>query len=98
MFFFLDDSLPITMKFSFPDPMIIDVGKPFHVIGGAIVKETFPLKFKIKHKMERKFLGKWLTLPCVGENFNGENPFVEYENFNGENPFVEYENIDEKPW
>jgi len=74
------------MEFTFPDPMIIYVGKPFYIIGGAVVKETFPRTFKVKHKMERKFLGKWWTLPCIGEQFDEEKSFYEYENLN------------QKPW
>ena len=84
--FSIDDSLPITLKFTFPDPMVITVGKPFHLIGGSVVKETFPMRFKIKHKMQRKFLGRWWTLPCVGEKFDETKPFYEQQN------------LEEKPW
>ena len=85
-FNFADDTLPITLQFKFPDPMIITVGEPFHLKGGSVVKEAFPMRFKIKHKMERKFLGKWWTIPCVGENHKEIKPFYEYEN------------LEDKPW
>ena len=83
---FTDETLPITMQFKFPDPMIITVGEPFHLLGGSVVREPFPTRFKIKHKMERKFLGRWWTIPCVGEHHKEIKPFYEYEDLN------------DKPW
>lgn len=54
------------MNFTFPDPLKVHVGTPIHVMAGAIVKETFPMRFKVRHKIERRFLGRWWTFPCVG--------------------------------
>ena len=53
------------MKFKLPDPMVVTLGKPMNITASAIIKETTPMSFKVKHKMQRKFLGIWWTLPCV---------------------------------
>ena len=66
MHLFLDDSFPILLKFKLPDPMVVTLGQPLKLTAGAVIKETTPMFFKVKHKMQRKFLGIWWTLPCVG--------------------------------
>jgi len=79
-------SVPVKMDFTFADPMVITVGKPFHVLGSALVKEAFPERFKIKHKMQRKLFGIWWTIPCVGEH-----------DFDQSKPFYSLDNVEEKP-
>ena len=84
---FPDASVPVKMDFTFPDPMVITVGKPFHIIGSSLVKEAFPERFKIKHKMQRKLFGIWWTIPCVGDH-----------EFDQSKPFYRLDKVDEKPW
>lgn len=55
------------MYFSFPDPLVVILGKPINIIGGALVKETFPSEFQVKHVMKKRIGKEWWTLPCIGK-------------------------------
>jgi len=52
--------------------MTVTVGEPLGIDAGATVKETFPPKFRVQHIMERRFLGRWFTLPCLGAQGQGK--------------------------
>ncbi|XP_057294125.1 ganglioside GM2 activator-like [Hydractinia symbiolongicarpus] len=85
-----DNNVPVLMYFTFPDPLVVILGKPINIIGGALVNETFPSEFQVKHVMKKRFGKEWWTLPCIGKLGTCINPmpcemFLDF-GFNGTCP------------
>ena len=58
--------------------MKVELGTPLQIEAGATVREEFPKSFRVQHIMERRFLGEWFKLPCIGAQGNGTEWFVSF--------------------